>query len=72
MTADDMGQDIVNQVTKLVDYQSEVQKLVGKRKKVTTTATNFIFQYWYKYHMAWMTFTPTTAPTTKSSTMAVR
>ena len=58
MTADDMGHDIVNQVTKLVDYQREVQQLVGKEEEGYYYGyVNFIFQYWYKYHMAWMTFT---------------
>ena len=58
MTADDMGQDIVNQVTKLVDYQSEVQKLVGKEEEGYYYGhVNFIFEYWYKYYMAWMVFT---------------
>lgn len=33
MTADDMAQDIVNQVAKLVDYQCEIQNLVGKEEE---------------------------------------
>ncbi len=58
MTADDMGHDIVNQVSKLVDYQGEVQQFVGKEEEGYYYGyVNFIFQYWYKYHMAWMAFT---------------
>lgn len=58
MTADDMGQDIVNQVTKLVDYQCEIQSLVGKEEEnYYYNLVDFVFQYGYKYHMAWMYFT---------------
>ena len=58
MTADDMAQDIVNQVTKLVDYQCEIQSLVGKEEEsYYYNLVDFVFQYGYKYHMAWMLFT---------------
>ena len=58
MTADDMAQDIVRQVKKLVDYQCEIQSLVGKEEeKYYYNLVDFIFQYGYKYHMAWMLFT---------------
>ena len=58
MTADDMAQDIINQVTKLVDYQSEIQSLVGKEEEnYYYNLVDFVFQYGYKYHMAWMLFT---------------
>ena len=58
MTADDMAQDIVNQVTKLVDYQSEIQSLVGKEEEnYYYNLVDFVVQYACKYHMAWMFFT---------------
>lgn len=58
MTADDMAQDIVNQVTKLVDYQCEIQSLVGKEEEnYYYNLVDFIVQYACKYHMAWMFFT---------------
>ena len=58
MTADDMAQDIVRQVKKLVDYQCEIQSLVGKEEeKYYYNLVDFVFQYGYKYHMAWMLFT---------------
>lgn len=58
MTADDMGQDIVNQVTKLVDYQCEIQSLVGKEEEnYYYNLVDFVFACGYKYHMAWMSFT---------------
>ena len=57
MTADDMAQDIINQVTKLVDYQCEIQSLVGKEEEKYYNLVDFVFQYGYKYHMAWMLFT---------------
>ena len=58
MTADDMAQDIVNQVAKLVDYQCEIQSLVGKEEEsYYYNLVDFVFQYGYKYHMAWLFFT---------------
>ena len=58
MTADDMGQDIVNQVRKMVDYQCEIQSLVGKEEEnYYYNLVDYVFQYGYKYHMAWMLFT---------------
>ena len=58
MTADDMGQDIINQVTKLVDYQCEIQNLVGKEEEVLYyNPVNFVFRYGFKYYMAWLDFT---------------
>ena len=58
MTADDMGQDIVNQVSKLVDYQVEIQKLASREEKgYYYGLVNLIFECWYTYHKAWMMFT---------------
>ena len=58
MTADDMGQDIVIQLTKLVDCQCEVQRLVGKEDNDHYYGyVNYIFRNWYKYYMAWLMFT---------------
>ena len=58
MTPDDMGQDIVMQVKKLVDYQCEIQSLVGKEDEGHYyNLVDYVFQYAYKYHMAWMYFT---------------
>ena len=57
MTADDMGQDIVIQLTKLVDCQSEIQNLVGKDEEYYFRYVNSIFQLWYKYYLAWLMFT---------------
>lgn len=58
MTADDMGQDIVIQLTKLVDCQCEVQRLVDKEDNGHYYGyVNYIFQHWYKYYMAWLMFT---------------
>ena len=58
MTADDMAQDIIHQVTKLVDYQCEIQSLVGKEEEnYYFNLVDYVFQCGYKYHMAWMLFT---------------
>ena len=57
MTADDMGQDIVIQLTELVDCQCEIQKLVGKDEECYFGYVNGIFQLWYKYYLAWLMFT---------------
>lgn len=58
MTADDMAQDIINQITTLVDYQSEIQSLVGKEEEnYYYNLVDFVAQYACKYHMAWMFFT---------------
>ena len=57
MTADDMAQDIVLQLTKLVDSQCEIQNLVGKDEEPYYGYVNNIFQLGYKYYIAWLTFT---------------
>ena len=57
MTADGMGQDIVDQLTKLVDCQCEVQRLIGKEDERYYGYANRVFQYCFKYYMAWLTFT---------------
>ena len=57
MTADDMGRDIVNQVRKMVDYQCEIQKLVGKGEEgYYYNLVDFVFHYGAKYHAAWLSF----------------
>ena len=57
MTADDMGRDIVNQVKKLVDYQCEIQNLVGKGEEgYYYNLVDFVFHYGAKYHAAWLSF----------------
>ena len=57
MTADDMGRDIVNQVNKLVGYQSEIQKLVGRGNGGNYyNLVEFVYHYAAKYHAAWMSF----------------
>lgn len=58
MTADEIGEDIVNQVRKMVNYQCEIQRLVSKDDEGNYyNLVDFIFQCAYKYHMAWMYFT---------------
>ena len=57
MTADDMGRDIVNQVKKLVSYQSEIQRLVGKYDEGNYyNLVEFVYHYAAKYHAAWLSF----------------
>ena len=57
MTADDMGRDILNQVKKLVDYQCEIQNLVGKGEEgYYYNLVDFVFHYGAKYHAAWLSF----------------
>lgn len=57
MTADDMGEDIINQLTKLVNCQCEVQRLVGNEDERYFGYANRVFQHWYKYYIAWLMFT---------------
>ena len=58
MTPDDMGQDIINQVTKMVDYQCEIQNLVGPEEEhYYYNLVDFIFLYGNEYREAWRDFT---------------
>lgn len=57
MTADDMGEDIINQLTKLVDCQNEVQRLVANEDERYYGYASRVFQHWNKYYMAWLMFT---------------
>ncbi|MGM9740412.1 MAG: hypothetical protein ACI3ZP_07380 [Candidatus Cryptobacteroides sp.] len=57
MTADDMGQDIVNRITGMVNSQIEIQQLVGKEDDCYYSQANYIYSCWRKYHSAWMMFT---------------
>jgi hypothetical protein len=57
MTADDMGQDIINSVRKMVNYQAEIQSLVDKNvDNEYYNLVKFIIQYAVKYHKGWMYF----------------
>lgn len=57
MTADDMGHDIVDQLTKLVDCQCEVQGLIGSNEDSYYGYADRIYKHWYKYYIAWLMFT---------------
>lgn len=57
MTADDMGQDIVCKITRLVDYQQEVQSIVTKEDiDHYYNMIDVIMSYGAKYHSSWSEF----------------
>ncbi|MBR1927210.1 MAG: hypothetical protein IJ840_05620 [Bacteroidales bacterium] len=57
MTADGIGQDIVDQLTKLVDCQCEIQSLIEKEDERYYGYADRVFRHCFKYYMAWLTFT---------------